>query len=273
MLERFGVSQVEFGQIHQDIVDKRTEGTGQSFKARREVQDWIDGLYRFLWITGGRKCVHSIRLTMRSNLSTVSIAGAGKTFLASVMIDEIESIPRSLRSMTVAFAYLRYTEMLTTWSIILSLIIQLVLQSQEVPSVAQMVQEVVEKCQKRRAKPSLDDLVKLLKGIIGLLPNVCIIIDGLDEMLEEVQRAIIKILADIECRVLFTSRPMLLLEDRVKTLKGDQAVFLNVTAQPEDLDIFINTAIEDNPSLSRILQKHKIKEEVVATIKEKAGGM
>lgn len=189
------------------------------------------------------------------------------------MIDETESMAERMQGMAVAFAYLRYTEKLGTWDIILSLIIQLVLYSHQTPEVATLVRGVVDRHRRRRAKPSLDELVKLLKGILKRFPDACIILDGLDEMLVEVQRMIIKIFSSVEVRVLFTSRPMILMEERVKALMGDQAVFMNIAAQPEDLDLFITNAIDENPSLSKLLDIHNLKDAVVASIKEKAGGM
>lgn len=81
MLEQWAVALVEFRRIHEDIADKRTEGTGESFKSKQEVQNWINGVNKFLWITGGREySLNSLQVISLTNYHCS--AGAGKTYLA-----------------------------------------------------------------------------------------------------------------------------------------------------------------------------------------------
>jgi len=44
-----------FWDIHQDVVDKRTAGTGEIFRTSDEVKEWVETSGSLLWATGGRK--------------------------------------------------------------------------------------------------------------------------------------------------------------------------------------------------------------------------
>lgn len=199
--------------------------------------------------------------------------GDSRYVYRSALIEWLESLADEFPDMVVVFAYLRYTEQITAWDVILALIVQLVRWSHRYPDVVAIVQAALERHRRRKSTPSLAELVKLLKTIFKQFPEAFALIDGLDEMKQETQQAIIEIMSSVEAHVLFTSRGMPLLEDQVKDLRGDEAVFVNVAAQSEDLDLFINDAIKRNPTLGRLLDVHNIKAKVISTIKEKSGGM
>ena len=47
----------KFRKIHGEVSDLRTEGTGESFRAKQVVQDWYITEDSFLWVRGGRKSI------------------------------------------------------------------------------------------------------------------------------------------------------------------------------------------------------------------------
>lgn len=189
------------------------------------------------------------------------------------MIEWLEALADEFPDMVVIFAYLRYTEQLTAWDIVLALVIQLVLGSRKFPEVAVMAQETFERCRQRKARPPMAELVKLFKAIVKVFPDAFITIDGIDEMKREIQDFIIDLVSTTNAHIIFTSRPSPIMEDKVKQLKGSNAAFIEVEAQPEDLDLYINGAIQGAHSLRTLLERHNMKDEVMTIIKKRAGGM
>lgn len=55
MLEDLAFDVVDFRSIHQDIIDKKTPNTGETFTAKPEVEKWMNRQIKVLWIIGGRK--------------------------------------------------------------------------------------------------------------------------------------------------------------------------------------------------------------------------
>lgn len=170
--------------------------------------------------------------------------------------------------------YLRYSEKLSAWDIIVSIIIQLVQWSDRLPDVTAVVRDAFKQRGPRRSgRPSFDILVQLMKFIINIYREVDIIIDGIDEMPEEIQWLIIDITTSTEARVLFTSRSIRTLEGRLKDLKGEDVTFLDFVASSEDLDLFIGGVIDQSPVLAALLKANNAKEDVMTAIKNKADGM
>lgn len=56
MLEKLGVVAVDYRTIHLEIVENKTQDTGESFKLKEEVQKWMEEGNTVMWVTGGREC-------------------------------------------------------------------------------------------------------------------------------------------------------------------------------------------------------------------------
>jgi len=175
----------------------------------------------------------------------------------------------------VVIIYLRFSETLTEWDIVLSIIIQLVKWSGRIQAVAAAVSETLNQRRGPQSggRPSFGELVKVLKDIITLYHEVDIIMDGMDEMKERIQSIIAETVASTEARVLLTSRPIPLLETRLRKKIGGQLVIVPFTAPPEDMGKFIDKAIEDSLMLADLLEDHDAKQDVKKKIMQRADGM
>lgn len=190
------------------------------------------------------------------------------------MIDDAEA--RAVEpDVAVVSLYLRFLETLTESDIVLSIIIQLVQWSHKVPDVASLVLEVFnqKKGARKAQKPPFVELAKLMKDVIALFREVDILMDGIDEMKEKIQWAVSQAIISSKARLLLTSRHIHLLEERLKKSLGDELVFVEFAAPPEDMDLFVEGAIEDSYSLAALFDSDEAKQEVKNKIIEKAAGM
>lgn len=201
----------------------------------------------------------------------------GITSISSTFVEEAEALAQKAGKgdAAVAFLYLRFSETLTEWDIVLSIITQLVEWSEQLPAVVAAVKETFGRRRgpRKGGRPTFADLVQLLKVIIALYRQVDIMIDGMDEMKEAIQWLVAETVTSANARVLFTSRPIHFVEDRLKELTGDQLAVVNFAAPSEDLDLFIEGAIKGSPGLAALLKDKTSKENVMAKIKDKAAGM
>lgn len=184
-----------------------------------------------------------------------------------------ESLAAKSRDVAVVCVYLRHDEQLTAWEITLDVIAQLVHCSTWIPAVPAMVQDVFERHERMNSRPSLAELAQLLEDILRQFRKASIFVDGLDEMKQVVQAQVARVIGTAEAHVLFTSRRLILVEEELEDLRGEALVFLDVVAEEGDLDLFIEDAIKQTPGFNKLLNRWKVRDEVVKTVKAKADGM
>lgn len=72
------LSALDFVSRQQDTYEKRADHTGGWFLEYKQVQQWITGARRRLWVQGGRKS-----FALQNNYSTdKAVAGVGKSVLS-----------------------------------------------------------------------------------------------------------------------------------------------------------------------------------------------
>lgn len=174
--------------------------------------------------------------------------------------------------MAVASAYLRYTEHLTLWDILIALVLHLV-ESSPLPSVLNIVDKAFQRHQRKNTRPSVQDLEKLLQAIVKEYVQAFLAIDGLDEMPVDIQSALIRVLSSLKANILITSRPLRLLQEKLVQIAQSKPVYINIVAEDEDLEIFIAHMIDLTPALAHLLETNGMQEEVVSKIKKNADGM
>ena len=74
---------VNFRMIQKEISQARTPGTGASFISGKQYLGWRESEGGFIWAKGMRKFLLLLSRST-SSLTNISLAGAGKTYLASV---------------------------------------------------------------------------------------------------------------------------------------------------------------------------------------------
>ncbi|KAG2012158.1 ankyrin repeat domain-containing protein 50 [Coprinopsis cinerea AmutBmut pab1-1] len=193
----------------------------------------------------------------------MGIPGAGKTTLASKVIDDL--LPLEDDTTCVLFVYCRYTEDLSVTDILKALVKQCL---ERHPNVFPAVESLYRRHKLEKTEPSLEELVDLLKSLEGFFIRIFYVIDGVDEAPVDVRFDLIKVLNKLHGNIFLTSRPL----DHLGK-KLEFAVLFSVVAQEDDVVLLIEEKLERNEGLSNLLDRHNMKGELVRKIIDKAEGM
>ena len=127
-------------------------------------------------------------------------------------------------------------------------------------------------------QPNLDDLIAILKAMVGLFGQTYIVIDALDECTGSEREGILKFLAKMKSwdlqnlHVLATSRPVPEIEDATKRLCASRVDLKSETSPiNHDIERCLQELLENNPDLQKwgTTEKTLIKENLI----KRAGGM
>ncbi|EAU82932.2 ankyrin repeat domain-containing protein 50 [Coprinopsis cinerea okayama7 len=214
---------VNFRVIHNSIQKQSTPGTGCGFIESYLVSAWFRGETSVIWGTG--------------------LAGAGKSVLASKLVDRLEQDVDETRDISVIFAYLRYTEPLSVEDVLEGLI---KLHLQEHPFLGGIVKPLHSHHVNRGTRPSQQELIDVLRTIEKEFRVNYIVLDGVDEINPDTQF------------------------DLIETINSLQS---KVSADGEDMALMVSDNVKRNPSLRSLVKRHGIEEELLSQILEKADGM
>ncbi|KAH6908116.1 ankyrin repeat-containing domain protein [Coprinopsis sp. MPI-PUGE-AT-0042] len=237
------ISAIKFQALQQDIHEKWIPGTGLWLIKSLLFIQWLESVCGVIWGIG--------------------MPGAGKTILASAIIAHLIDHFKDT-GVCVAFAYCRYTEPVSVTEILAALVRQ---QLEQCPSLLQFVEPLYERHSFQETNLTQKELLGLLRQFSRIV-RVVYIIDGLDEASYDTQFDLLEAIASLNARFLITSRPL----DRLRSTIPD-AVFFDVAAQPEDIELLVAQKIQRDPRFSKFLEKYKLKNEVVANVTQNSGGM
>ena len=143
------------------------------------------------------------------------IPGAGKTFLASIVVEHLKRTQKE-KNMAVLVIYCGYNEA-KSQSIdnLVAALIKQILQIR--PNVSNELKELYKSHSRTDVFPSLQDLIKILRTELTKFDNCFIIVDALDEILDESKRLLLlETLTHGKVSILVTSRPL----DSIRDLFG-----------------------------------------------------
>ena len=173
----------------ESILKDRSKGTGAWFLESETFDRWRSGDDLVMWCPG--------------------IPGAGKTFLASIVIDKLRELYRG-QNIAVFMLYCNYNdpETHTVQPLIASLVKQYI---QDRFVVDQSLEELHEAHYKKETRPTMEELKNLLEAAIQQYDKTFIVLDALDEMPNEQYRSdLVNTLRGFKQKsnLLVTSRPM-----------------------------------------------------------------
>jgi hypothetical protein len=150
----------DYGTQQNDYIGRRQEGTGQWLLNSDEFQAWLNKNQQTLFCPG--------------------IPGAGKTMIASIVINYLCTKFKNDASIGIAYLFCNYRQQQQQKleDLILSILKQL---AQEQLSMPANVRNLYEYHRNKRTRPSFDEIIKVLHAVIGSYSKVFIIIDALDE--------------------------------------------------------------------------------------------
>ncbi|KAJ7688184.1 ankyrin repeat-containing domain protein [Mycena rosella] len=242
------ISPLNFLQRQADIFSTLQPGTGEWLLAEAQFQDWKSGAEQVLWCRG--------------------IPGAGKTVLASLVVNHLETRARN-ENLGLACIYLNHkeTDTQTIPNLLGGLLKQLILGT-PIPS---EVNSLYAHHSSRQTRPAPDEFRKALNSALVGYPQVYFIIDALDEYPEHPRHLFLKHLATLvpQIKILLTSRPHINLDSYFPNLK-----IIEIQATEKDIHRYLDIQIQDSVRLSKhIRTRPELAGEIQAKITGNSKGM
>ncbi|KAJ7444216.1 ankyrin repeat domain-containing protein [Mycena latifolia] len=242
------MSPLNFLQRQADVFGALQSGTGEWLLGKAGFQEWESGSGEVLFCRG--------------------IPGAGKTVLASLVVNHLEAQARN-SDIGLACIYLNHkeTESQTITNLLGALAAQLMLGKHIPPPVHSLYEHHLA----RRTRPNIDEFHKALDLAVALYPKVYFIIDALDEYPENYRHRFLKYLGTLgpKVNIMMTSRPHINLDSQFPHLKT-----IEICATEDDIHKYVDAQIQNSARLSKhIHTRPELCNEIQAKIGENAKGM
>jgi Cdc6-like AAA superfamily ATPase len=225
------ITDITYGNEHSDVRNKRLPKTSEWLLETEEYHGWVNNSGKTLYYEG--------------------MPGAGKTIMASVIVDDLD---RSQKENGKAYIYCNYKrEETQTVENLLKTMLRQLLQSR--PLLPESVKSLYDEQKSRQTQPTLEEIRRLLRSTVASYPRVFIVIDALDECigpddcrsryLQEIQE-LQKVYA---VNVLATSRP---LPEVRKMPPFKNSPLVQLQALDEDIQVYLDYRISKFPSFVQL---------------------
>ncbi|KAH6903055.1 hypothetical protein BKA70DRAFT_1155716 [Coprinopsis sp. MPI-PUGE-AT-0042] len=233
------------------MMSKATAGTGMWLVKGDKFRVWLEpnGDIKIFWGSG--------------------IPGAGKTLLASIVIEYLEALyPGPDAKICICYVYFRYSDHseMTVRTILETFVMQTL---ERHPGCMSLVEQTYARHLRERTEPSEAQLLALLRQLADCMFCTFYILDALDEAPTKIQLAILKTLDSLSVKLFITSIPLKPLEAHFP-----HAHTFPVIARDIDIDLHITKVINENAELQRLLQANpSLRHEIFSTIRQNCGGV
>jgi Cdc6-like AAA superfamily ATPase len=243
---------IDYAPQQSDYISRRQEGTGQWLLKSNEFKKWVNQSNQTLFCPG--------------------IPGAGKTIIASIVVDDLYAKFQNDASVGLAYIYCNFRRQQEQKpnDLLASLLKQLV---QEQPFIPENVKSLYERHKGKRTRPSLDEILKALHSIVAGYSRVFIIVDALDECQGSNggRKRFLAELFDLQARtgasLLTTSR---FIPEIVKEFE-ERSVRLEIRASDDDLQRYLYGHMSKLPSF--VSRNADLQNEVKIAITNAVDGM
>ena len=245
------LSPLNFKAKHHDVLSNHHPGTGQWLFDTPEFISWRCGDSKAMWCNG--------------------IPGAGKTILASIVIDRLEREMMSRTEDGFAYVYCSYQNPEHTSQNLFASILQQLVQRQ--PILPQRIKDFYNRHDTGGTKPRLEDVLVELQATSRDLDKIFIVVDALDECAQEkgTRTSFLEAISRFgdQFRLLITSRTTTNVVDHLPT-----AVCINIDAKDADVAKYLKNRIMGERRLQRIIADDAdLEETIITTILRNAKGM
>ena len=244
---------VNYAPQQRDYIGRRQAGSGQWLLDSKEFQIWLK--------------------TDKQTLFCPGIPGAGKTILASIVVDYLCSQTRKNLNVGIACLYcnFRRREEQKAEDLFASLLKQL---TRELPSVPNSVKALHKTHIKDQTRPSFNEISGALQSVTAMYSRVFIIVDALDECQtsDDCRTRFLSELFNLQkwqrINILATSR---VIPEIVDQFKGSMS--LEIRASREDVERYLEHYIRHKQLPSFVRQNPSLQEEIKTGILKAVDGM
>lgn len=236
---------------HSDFASKRQEGTGQWLLHSDECKNWLNERNQVLFCPG--------------------MPGAGKTMIASIVVDHLYVKYQTDPSVGIAYLYcnFRRQDEQKPVDLLASLVKRLIHGRSTLPK---SLEDLYERHRIKQTRPSFDEISKELQSIVASYSTTFIVIDALDEC-QVSDGGPTKFLSEI-LRLQTVTKANLFVTSRfiphiVEEFQG--AVNLEIRASEEDVRRYLDGHMSRLPSFVR--RNLDIQEQIKAEIAKAVDGM
>ncbi|KAJ6028685.1 hypothetical protein N7540_004261, partial [Penicillium herquei] len=244
------ISKTDFGPKQRDYFKRRQPGTGQWFLDSKDYQTWLNSEKQSLFCPG--------------------IPGAGKTIIASIVVNDL--FDKYHNDTTVGIAYVYCNFQLKNEQKIEDLLASLLKQlAQRHISSMEFLKKLYSQNEAKQTYPSLDDIFEALHStIIGCFSRVLIVVDALDELSQDSRGDLLSklfyLLGAEKTNILITSRSI---PEIFHYFEGRPS--LEIRARGEDVESYIEGHLKQLPSF--VHQKQQLQHEIKTKISKAVDGM
>ena len=206
-----------------DFLRRRQAGTGEWLLRSKEFGDWVQKPKETLFCWG--------------------VPGAGKTIIAAIVIDDLETTFQNNNDVGIAYLFCDFKiQDQKPEDLLASLSKQLVKEG----SVPDNVMDLFNQCKSKKKRPSLKEISKVLSSVISSYSRVFIVVDALDECQWKCRTDFLKEMlnpqTETEVNIFATSR---FIPEVVKAFEGKAS--LEIRASKEDVQKYLDENLSQLP--------------------------
>ncbi|KFY75204.1 hypothetical protein V499_04810 [Pseudogymnoascus sp. VKM F-103] len=242
------VSAINYASQHSDFVTRRQEGTGQWLLDSNEFQHWLNHGQQILFCPG--------------------MPGAGKTMVASIVIDHLYAKYQTDSSVGIAYLYCNFRRQDEQKPVdLLASLLKRLLEGR--PNLPISMKDLYEQHKSKQTRPSFGEISTELRSIIASFSTTFIVIDALDECqvsdggLTKFLSEILRLQTNIGANLFVTSR---FIPHIVEEFQG--APSLEIRASDGDVKRYLDGQSSRLPSFVRrnLDMQEKINAEIVKAV-------
>ena len=242
---------IDYTAQQSDFISRRQEGTGQWLLDSDEFHVWLDQKQQTLFCPG--------------------IPGAGKTMIASVVVDNLCGRFKNDGSIGIAYLYCNFRQQQDQkpGDLLASLLGQFV---QGQPCVPNSVRSLYEQRKAKQMRPPFDEIANVLQSIMAGYSRAFIVIDALDECgisdggFRKFLSGVFKLQAKTGANLFVTSR---FIPDIAEKFEGSPS--LEIRANDEDVRRYLDGHMSQLRSF--VSRKPELQEEIKNEIVKAVDGM
>jgi hypothetical protein len=244
------LTKFEYSPQQNDYIRRRQPGTGQWLINSTEFQTWVN--------------------TGKQTLFCPGIPGAGKTILASIVVDDLYKRYHGDTTIGIAYLYCNFRRQDEQKADdLLSNLLKQLAQGQPSLPFPISVKDLYTQHKARQTQPSLDEISRTLQNVAATYSRVFIIVDALDECQasggcrSRLLSEIFSLLAKTGANFFATSRPNPYIENEFKG-----CISLEILASDEDVRRYIDGHMSELPVyvLNRQDLQVEIKTEIIGAV-------